>query len=331
MFLLRVLRVLRGFVMVIFGRTFMDDEIKIGFIGFGEAGFHIARGLRGAGVSNICAYDINARAPGLGEKIQIRATEAKVQLLESNAELAAASDLLFSAVTANRSMEAAEQTSPFLASRHIYADLNSVSPALKQSIGQMVESRGARFVEVAVMSPVPRHGAATPMFLGGAHAQEFARLLTPYGMKLEAISERIGAAAAVKMCRSVIVKGLEALMLECVLGAVPYGADERVFATLDETFPGMDWKRLASYMIGRVVEHGERRAREMEEVAATLRSIGVEPIMAEATARRQDWLAGLGLLEHFGGKTPDDYHDVAQAIDFKLEETFMSHCDALKE
>lgn len=292
----------------------MKDEMRLGFIGFGEAGFHIARGLRGAGVSGIRAYDINARAPGLGEKIQRRAGEAEVALLESNAELAAASDILLSTVTANRSMEAAEQTAPFLGSRHIYADLNSVSPALKQSIGELVESRGARFVEAAVMSPVPRHGSAVPMFLCGAHAREFADLLSPYGMKLEVISERIGAASAVKMCRSLIVKGLEALMLECVLGSVPYGADERVFATLDETFPGMDWRKLASYMIGRVVEHGERRAREMEEVAATLRSIGVEPVMAEATARRQDWLAGLGLLEHFGGKAPDDYHAVAQVV-----------------
>src|SRR5215468_9687002 len=221
----------------------MNDEMRIGFIGFGEAGFHIAKDLRGAGVSGVCAYDINARAPGLGEKIQRRSGEAEVPLLESNAELAAASDILLSTVTANRSMEAAEQTAPFLASRHIYADLNSVSPALKQTIGELVESRGARFVEVAIMSPVPRHGSAAPMFLGGPHAQSLVDLLSPYGMNLEVISEQIGAASAVKMCRSVVVKGLEALLLECALGSVPYGADERVFATLDETFPGMDWKR----------------------------------------------------------------------------------------
>src|SRR5262245_64745921 len=174
----------------------MNDEIRIGFIGFGEAGFHIAKDLRGAGVSGVCAYDINARAPGLGEKIQRRAGEADVPLLESKAELAAASDGLLSTVTANRSLEAAEQTAPFLSPRHIYADLNSVSPALKQTLGRVVESCGARFVEAAVMSPVPRHGAATPMFLCGAHAREFARLLSPYGMKLEVISERIGAASA---------------------------------------------------------------------------------------------------------------------------------------
>jgi 3-hydroxyisobutyrate dehydrogenase len=138
--------------------------------------------------------------------------------------------------------------------------------------------------------------------------------MAPYQMNLEVISDRIGAASATKMCRSVIVKGLEALFLECVLGAVPFGADERVFATLDETFPGFNWKSMADYMVGRVVEHGERRARELDEVAATLRSIGVEPLMAEAAARRQAWCAGLDLLNQFEGKAPEDYRSVVKAI-----------------
>lgn len=292
----------------------MNNELKLGFVGFGEAGFHVARGLRGAGVSRISAYDINTRTPGLGEKIQRRASESEVALVESNAELASVSDILLSTVTANRAREAAEQTAPFLETRHIYADLNSVSPALKQSIGQTIEASGARFVEIAIMLAVPPHGHRVPMFLGGKRAQELVDRLAPYGMNLEVISEQIGAASATKMCRSVIVKGLEALLLECVLGAAPFGADERVFATLDEAFPGMNWKKLASYMISRVVEHGERRAREMEEVAATLRAIGVEPIMAEATVKRQDWLAKLDLLSEFGGKAPEDYRAVAQAI-----------------
>ncbi len=292
----------------------MNDELKIGFVGFGEAGFHIARGLREAGLGHIAAFDINTHTPGLSEKIQRRAVESGITLVESNAELAAVSDIVLSTVTANRAREAAEQTTPFLESRHIYADLNSVSPALKEAIGQLVESRGAQFVEIAIMSPVPPHGHRVPMFLCGLHAQLLVDRFAPYGMKLEVISEQIGAASATKMCRSIIVKGLEALLLECVLGAVPYGADERVFATLEETMPGMNWKKLASYMVGRVVEHGERRARELEEVAATLRAIGVEPIMAEATVKRQDWCAKLDLLSEFGGKVPDDYRAVVNAI-----------------
>ena len=292
----------------------MKEEIRIGFVGFGEAGYHIARGLREAGVREIAAYDINADAPRLGERIRGRAAESGVPLVASNDALAAACDVMLSTVTANRAQEAAEQNAPCLGARHVYADLNSISPALKQAIATRIEASGARFVEIAIMSPVPPHGHRVPMYLGGPHARELAARLAPWGMNLEAISEQIGAASATKMCRSIIVKGLEALLFECVLGAVPYGADERVFATLEETMPGMDWKRLAGYMVGRVLEHGERRAREVEEVAATLRAIGVEPIMAEAIVRRQDWGAALDLLPEFGGKPPADYRPVVEAI-----------------
>lgn len=296
----------------------MDDGLKIGFIGFGEAGFYIAKGLRDAGARHISAFDINTRTPELGEIIERRAQETEVRLCGSSAELTMASDLLLSTVTANRAAEAAEQTASFLEGRHIYADLNSISPALKQSIGEVVADRGARFVEIAIMSPVPPHGHRVPMFLGGPHAETLVALLAPYGMNLEVVSEQIGAASAIKMCRSIIVKGLEALLLECVLGAVPYGADERVFATLDETMPGMNWKKLANYMVGRVVQHGARRAREMEEVAATLRAIGIDPIMAEATARRQDWCAQLNLLAQFGGHPPETYQALVQATRTQL-------------
>jgi hypothetical protein len=103
-------------------------------------------------------------------------------------------------------------------------------------------------------------------------------------------------------------------LFECVLGASRYGAESRVFASLDETFPGMNWSQLAGYMIGRVIEHGERRAREMEEVAETLRAAGIEPVMAEATARRQEWGAQLNLLDHFGGQAPQNYREVVRAI-----------------
>ena len=292
----------------------MVTSPAIGFIGFGEAAYHIAMGLRGAGASIIHTYDINTYTPVLGERIRGRATDSDACLLKSPASLAESSDILFSAVTADRAMEAAEQTVPFLEQRHIYVDINSVSPQRKQSIGRAITPTGARFVEAAVMSPVPSHGHRVPMLLGGPDASTLVDLMAPYQMNLEVISERIGAASATKMCRSVIVKGLEALILECVLGAVPYGADERVFATLDETFPGMNWKAMAGYLVGRVVEHGERRSRELDEVAATLRTIGVEPLMAEAAARRQAWCAAFDLLKEFGGVAPSDYREVVHAI-----------------
>ena len=287
---------------------------SIGFVGFGEAGFNIAKGLKSAGIVRIAALDINRDSPELGETIRRRAKEGEIPLADSSRELTAAAEILFSTVTCARSKEAAEQTAPFLQSHHIYADLNSVSPALKQEIERVIVSSGAGFVEAAVMSPVPPYGHRAPMLLGGKAATCFADRMTPFGMRLEVISEKVGAAAATKMFRSIIVKGLEALIFESVLAASPYGADERVFASLSESFPGIDWKRLADYMVGRVVLHGERRAREMEEVAETLKSLGIEPIMSEAAARRQDWCAQLGIASQFGPEGPKTYREVLQAI-----------------
>ncbi len=289
-------------------------ELTIGFIGFGEAGFHIAKGLKSAGLTAISAFDINRDSAQLGERIRQRANDTGVPLVDFPQDLARSAGILFSTVTCVRSREAAEQSAPFLRPHHIYADLNSVSPALKQEIEGIVTAGGAGFVEAAVMSPVPPHGHRAPMLLGGKAAPKFAELMTPYGMRLEVISERVGAAAATKMFRSIVVKGLEALMLECVLASAPYGADERVFSSLAGSFPGIDWQKLADYMVGRVVLHGERRAREMEEVAETLRSLGIEPIMAQAAARRQKWCAQLGISSAFGPDGPKTYREVLEAM-----------------
>ena len=287
----------------------------IGFVGFGEAAYHIAKGLRGAGLARTAAFDIHARTPGLGDKIRGRALETQTQLVDSNAALAAACDVILSAVTADQALIAAGQTAPHLTAHHFYADLNSVSPRTKQAICAAIRGAGGRFVEAAMMAPVPPHGHQVPTLLGGDSAPAFLALLQPFGVRMEVIStDQIGRAAAVKIFRSVVYKGLEALMFECVLGASHYGAEPRVFASLNESFPGVDFQKLADYMIGRVIVHGERRAREMEEAASTLRELGVEPWMTEATVRRMDWAAGLDLRSHFGKEFPGSYRDVLSAI-----------------
>jgi len=295
----------------------MNNHPRIGFVGFGEAGFHIGGGLRGAGgdgITGITAFDINADTPGLGEKIRQRAAETGTRLVRSNAELTGAADIVISVVTSDQALAAARQTAPGLGPGQLYADLNSVSPVLKQTIDRVISATSARFVEVAVMAPAPPYGHKVPMLVGGAGGPAFIERMTPFGMRMEFTSTQVGEAAATKMCRSIIVKGMEALLTECVLGASRYGAEERVFQSLAETFPGLDWAEMATYMVGRVVVHGERRAREMEEVAETLRSSGVDPIMAEATVRRMDWSAQLGLKKVFGGEAPATYRQFAEAV-----------------
>jgi len=282
--------------------------MRIGFVGFGEAAYHIAKGLRQPGISSVTAFDINVT-----DKVRQRAQETETRLVETNRELAHSCDIIMSAVTADQAMNAAEQNAPYLTPGHLYADLNSVSPGVKQSIARVIEASGARFAEIAMMAPVPPYGHKVPMLAGGTGAPEFVERLAPFGISAEIVSREVGTAAATKMFRSIIVKGMEALITECVLGATRYNADERVFASLAETFPGIDWKQLADYMVGRVVVHGERRAREMEEVAATLREIDIEPIMAEAIVRRMDWSVEAGLKQLFGGEAPKSYRDVVHA------------------
>jgi 3-hydroxyisobutyrate dehydrogenase-like beta-hydroxyacid dehydrogenase len=287
---------------------------RIGFVGLGEAGFHFARGLRDAGAAGILAFDIHQETAGRGEKIRARASDAGVTLVSGHAELAGECDLILSVVTADQALIAASQTAPALTAGHTYADMNSVSPTTKQAIAEVVENRGAAFVEVAIMAPVPPYGHKTPLLVGGPHACAFIELLGPFGVSAQAVGGPIGAAAATKMCRSIMVKGLEALITECMLGASFYGADERVLASLAESFPGIDWPELADYMTGRVVVHGHRRAREMEEVAETLRAAGVEPIMTEAIVKRMDWSVEKGLNARFSGQAPGGYREVVAAV-----------------
>lgn len=294
------------------GATSLD---KIGFVGFGEAAYHFAKGLRGEGVGAIYAFDINANHPALGAKIQARARETSAILLGSSAELAAAVDVIISAVTADQAVKAAEQTAPHLSERHLYADLNSISPKAKEGVAKAASSTGATFCEIAVMGPIPGYGHKVPLLLGAAGAPQFQEIFTPLGLRMEIVStDVVGRAAAVKMFRSVVYKGIEALLFECVLGAGQYGAEERVFASLKESLPGVDWKKLADYMVGRVVVHGERRAREMDEVAKTLEELGIEPMMASATARRFDWAVGTGLRDEFGGEFPNTYQEVLNKL-----------------
>jgi 3-hydroxyisobutyrate dehydrogenase len=219
-----------------------------------------------------------------------------------------------SAVTASEAQRAGEQAAPHLEARHVYVDINSVSPAAKQAVDRAVTARGARFVEAAVMSPVPGLGHQVPMLLCGSGARAFSDLMTAHGMRLELLEGPVGSASAIKMFRSVVIKGLEALMLECLMGAEQFGAGERVFASVSASFPGIDWNKLAHYMIGRTAIHAERRMHEMEEVARTLADVGVDPIMALATVRRLKTCADLDLKTHFDNREPADYRDVVQAI-----------------
>ena len=277
----------------------------IGLLGFGEAGFHLARGLRGAGAPPLVAFDIKAPHGTEDDRIRTRAAETGTRLVESARALAENVRVILSVVTAASAYDAAKDLAGDLTVDHLFVDLNSVSPTTKQQIAAAIGTGAGRFVEGAIMAPVSSGDHRVPILLNGAWASELRRVLSPYGMRLDIMDAPTGGAAAVKMCRSIVIKGMEALMVECALAAGEYGASDRVYDSLVETYPGMDWRQMARYMIGRILEHGERRAHEMEEVADMLRASGIEPLMAEATARVQDWEATLRRDGRLDGPRPD--------------------------
>ena len=178
----------------------------------------------------------------------------------------------------------------------------------------MIETSGARYVELAVMATVPGYAHKVPMLLAGAAAEELVGLLSPFGMDMEAVGTGIGEASSIKMFRSVMVKGWEALFVEALSAAELAGVGERVLASLSESYPGLDWPKLASYHVSRVALQGKRRAAEMREVVATLEDLGIEPLMATATAERMDRAVDTGVRERFPDGSPEDYRILVAAM-----------------
>ena len=263
---------------------------RIALVGCGEAGSILGAELVAAG-RDVVSYDILFEAPAARAAMLERAGQAGMATADSLGAALEGADLVISAVTASSSADVAGDACKLLRAGQIFLDINSCSPDTKRSNARAVESSGADYVEAAVMAPVPPQRLKVPMLLGGRRAQEFLPALQALGLNVSFIATEIGVASAVKMCRSVVIKGLEALAVESMLAARRFGAEKEVLASLQGTFPHMGWQeKLPDYLISRVAEHGRRRAAEMREVAHTLESVGVEPTMARATAVLQDAL-----------------------------------------
>jgi 3-hydroxyisobutyrate dehydrogenase-like beta-hydroxyacid dehydrogenase len=268
---------------------------RIAFIGFGEAGQTISRGLvREAGKPAIRAYDI-LFGQSAGAPLEAAAKALGVGLARDHVDAVQDADIVMLTVTASSSLEAAKSCLPGLRREKLFLDMNSVSPKRKLETAALVAPSGAAYVDVAVMAPAAPYLHKVPCLIGGPGAAALAPRAAALGMKMELVSAEVGQASAIKMFRSVVVKGLEALLVESMTASAEYGVEDRVLASLEETWPGIDWQKLSGYMIERVVSHGKRRAAEMREVSETLLSIGMEPTMAAATAVRQQWVADLGL------------------------------------
>lgn len=295
----------------------MDDEriTAIGLIGYGEVGRILAEDLLRAGIA-VHAYDRKLGSPDTADDLRRHAAAHGVQLASSHAELAGRAPLIISAVTASQTVAAAAAAAAGLREGAFFLDLNSASPGAKEKAAAAIQSGRGCYVEAAVMTSVPPHRIGVPMLLGGPHASALLPALVELGFSAQVASPDLGVASATKMCRSVMVKGLEAMVIESLSTARHYGVEDAVLASLAETFPGIDWEAQASYFFQRVIEHGRRRSEEVREVAETVREAGLTPWSAESTADRQAWMADLADAGVFGARGSRDF---ARSKDWRIE------------
>jgi 3-hydroxyisobutyrate dehydrogenase-like beta-hydroxyacid dehydrogenase len=286
----------------------------IGLIGYGEVGRILAEDLRKQSIS-VTAYDIKLGSEA-GRSLSDHAQTHGVALAGSHAALAAQADLVISAVTASQAVPVAEACAPAVEQGTYFLDFNSASPGAKTQAAALIEQAGGRYVEGAVMTSVPPYRQRVPLLLGGPHAQALHPLLNRIGFDSKVASDKLGVASAVKMCRSIMIKGLEAMVIESFTTARAYGVEDAVIASLFETFPGIDWEKQGAYFFQRVIEHGRRRAEEVQEVAQTVREAGLEPWSASGTAARQAWIADLADGGLFGPRASEDF---ARSSDWRTE------------
>ncbi len=278
--------------------------LRVALIGCGEVGGIFGRALVASGVAGVTAYDRLLDGPRAGV-LRERTRGSRIALRDSAAAAVEDADIVISAVTASETRAAIASVARHLRAGAYVLDVNSASPGTKTACAGVVAHAGGRYVEGAVMTSVPPYGIAVPMLLGGPHAQAFAATALSLGFAVEVASGHYGVASAVKMCRSVMIKGLEALVIESYLTARRYGVEQQVLASLAETFPTLDWEKNGDYFFSRVIQHGQRRAEEMREAAATVREAGLDPLMTAAIAERQQWVADLARAGVFGGAAKD--------------------------
>ena len=286
----------------------------VGLVGYGEVGRILAEDLRKRDVK-VSAYDIKLGGDQAGA-LREHAAAFGVALSSSHADLAMQADFIVSAVTASQAVRVANACAPAVKKGAWFLDFNSASPGAKRRAAALIDAAGGRYVEGAVMTSVPPYRLKVPLLLGGSGAKELAPLLVMLGFNANVASEQLGVASAVKMCRSVMIKGLEAMVIESFTTARAYGVEDAVLASLAETFPGIDWEKQGAYFFQRVIEHGRRRSEEVREVAETVREAGLTPWSAQGTAERQAWVADLSDQGLFGSKGTKEF---ARSPDWRTE------------
>ena len=287
----------------------LNRQVECAFIGFGEAAQAFVQGWGNEAAPTISAYDIKTDSDDTAAAKQADYARTGITGKAAPADLLRGAGTVFSMVTADQALVAAEAAAEHIAEGALYFDCNSCAPDTKRKAAALIDAAGARYVDAAVMAPVHPPLHKVPVLLSGPHAEAALEKTQALDMNAKIAAGPVGIASSIKMVRSIMIKGLEALVLECVLAGRRAGVDETVLGTLDKSFPEFGWTKRAAYMMERVTTHGIRRAAEMREVARTVDELGLEGRMARATVDWQQQIGDLGI-----DADGDDYAAIADEI-----------------
>jgi 3-hydroxyisobutyrate dehydrogenase-like beta-hydroxyacid dehydrogenase len=286
----------------------------IGFIGFGEAAYLISQGLLNEGIQKIVAFDVLANDAKLGLAIQARANELKVELASSLEELIGKSDIVFCATSAKVAESIADSAKTFLKPHQFYVDINAASPMVKERISALVVEAKAQFVDGAVMEPVPVRKHKVPIYLSGNGAREFQKLGSQFGMNLTFINETAGSSSAIKMFRSIFMKGFTMLLLETLEASHKYGVTELIMDSIGGSITNKPLEETANMLLTRTAIHAERRVSEMSEVIETLENLNVDSSLSQTVKTKLQKIVDLKLREYLNNEVPKHYVEVLNAL-----------------
>lgn len=287
--------------------------MRLGFIGFGEVGFEMATGFKGEGLQDILVYDVMQGHPKFGPLLAERVEKTGVTLVDAPEKVLQQVDVVIVAVPGDKALDTARGIKAQVKSGSIYVDVSASSPEIKKSIAQELQGTGAVFVDGAMLGSLPLFKHKVPTLISGEGSDKFYEVMAPYHMDLEKVSDVPGEATAIKLVRSIFMKGLPALFVEVLEAASLMKVDHLVLKSLAGTMNACPFEETFNRLVTGSSVHAARRAHEMVNVVEMLNGLGVAPTMSQATYDRLTWLASKNIKEKFAGKTPKTWQEVVAA------------------
>lgn len=290
-----------------------DSTLRLGLLGFGEAGQRFAEDFVKAGLKNVVAYSRSAAAAGPADALRVHAAAIGVELAATPKELCRRANLIIAVTPGKAALPALRSVKRYLGREHVYVDANTVSVKIIERAAKLLEGRST-FVDAAIMSAVPLDGIKAPMLASGPEAARFRDLVAPYGMKVQIVGDKAGAASAMKLIRSVCMKGLAGLLLESLEAAQRCGVRDAVAADMAAFIDDRPFQQVIKRFVCGTAVHASRRIHEMNDSLELLRSVGAPTRMTRATQAMFKELIAMGMPERYNGREPDSIEPVLTAI-----------------